>query len=109
MSDEALVHRTVYVDPDVDSILLAQAARDRISKGRMFRHYLEVGMALEARGAERPTLPDSADIRLCMRAVNMHFAFDEALTARSRRLKVSKSYLTRQYLAMGMKALNRPR
>lgn len=107
MSDGGLVFRTVYVDADVDSALLAQAARDGISKGRMFRHYLEVGMALAAKGTQRPTLPDSAAIRLRMRTVYLHFAVDEALAARSWQLKVSKSYLTRQYLAMGMKDLNR--
>jgi len=104
-SQDNLVFRTVYVDPDVDAALRAQAARDAVSKGQMFRKYLETGMAVSARKRRLPPLVDSRDVRLCMRTVFLHPALDMKLEGRAFVMKISKSDLIRQYLRLGMDAL----
>lgn len=101
------VFRTVYVDTDVDAALKAQAARDGISKGHMFRTYLETGMALAARRRKLPQVDDGRDVRLCMRTVFLPPALDEKLEGRAFAMKKSKSDLIRQYLRLGMDALAR--
>lgn len=104
-SSDDLVFRTVYVDPDVDAALRMQAAEDGLPKGKMFRRYLETGMALAAKGRKRPAVPSAKDTRLCMRTVFLPSAVDAALARRALALKTSKMDLIRQYLKMGMGAL----
>jgi hypothetical protein len=108
-SQNDLVFRTVYVDPDVDAALRGQAAREGVSKGQMFRKYLETGMALGAKGRRLPALVDSRDTRLCMRTVFLPPALDTTLEGRAFTMKAPKSDLIRQYLRMGMAALQKQR
>lgn len=104
-SQDDLVFRTVYVDPDVDVALRRQAAEDGLPKGTMFRRYLETGMALAAKGRKRPPVPPAKETRLCMRAVFLPSVVDATLNGRARTLKTSKTDLIRQYLRLGMDAL----
>jgi len=105
VSQANLVFRTVYVDPDVDAALRGQAAREGISKGQMFRKYLETGMALGAKGRRLPPLMDSRGTRLCMRTVFLPPALDTKLEGRAFVMKTAKTDLIRQYLRLGMSAL----
>lgn len=104
-SQEGLVFRTVYVDPDVDAALRKQAVEEGLSKGKMFRRYLETGVALAARRRKLPPLVDSRDTRLCMRTVFLPYALDEKLEGRSILMKKSKTDLIRHYLRLGMDAM----
>jgi hypothetical protein len=104
-SQDNLVFRTVYVDADVDAALRGQAAQEGVSKGQMFRKYLETGMALGAKGRRLPALVDSRDTRLCMRTVFLPPAWDAKLEGRAFMMKTPKTDLIRQYLRMGMDAL----
>jgi hypothetical protein len=61
VSQDDLVFRTVYVDPDVDAALRGQATREVIPKGQMFRKYLDTGMALGAKGQRLSRLWISAE------------------------------------------------
>lgn len=106
-TQDHLVFRTVYVDHDVDAALRGQAAREGISKGQMFRKYLETGMALGVKGRGLPPLMDSRDTRLCMRTVFLPPAMDTKLEGRAFRMRTAKTDLIRQYLRMGMDALAR--
>jgi hypothetical protein len=54
MDTSHMVYRTVYVAPDVDAALRAQADQERVAKGIFFRRYLETGMQLTT---ERRRLP----------------------------------------------------
>jgi hypothetical protein len=101
MSDDNLVFRSVYVDPDVDNTLRAQAARERVSKGEMFRAYLRKGMRSK-RALERVL---DANAVLCMRTVYLPALVDEELRVRALALRVSKSDLLRKYLWAGCKAM----
>lgn len=104
MSDDNLVLRSVYVDPDVDNALRAQAARDQVSKGEMFRSYLRKGMR-SRRALERVL---DANAVLCMRTVYLPALVDEELRARALALRVSKSDLLRKYLWAGCIAIQPP-
>jgi hypothetical protein len=104
-SQDGLVFRTVYVDRDVDAALRKQAAEEGLTKGKMFRRYLETGVTLAARRRKLPPLVDSRDTRLCMRTVFLPHALDEKLEARAILMETSKADLIRQYLWMGMDAL----
>jgi len=104
-SQDNLVFRTVYVDPDVDAALRGQAAQEGVSKGQMFRKYLETGVALATKGRRLPQLVDSRDTRLCMRTVFLPPALDTKLEGRAFVMKTAKTDLMRQYLRLGMNAL----
>jgi len=104
MTDAAMVLLTVYVDPDVDEALRAQATQSGISKGEMFRCYLKAGMARARRRREGVVLMP-ADVRLCMRAVYLPEDLDAKLRARALELRIGKTALIRRFLQLGMAEL----
>lgn len=100
-----MVLLTVYVDPDVDESLRAQAAQSGMSKGEMFRCYLKTGMARARRRREEVVLMPN-DVRLCMRTVYLPHDLDAKLRARASELGVGKTALIRRFLQLGMVAVN---
>jgi hypothetical protein len=99
-----MVFRSVYVDPDVDRALRDQADKAGVSKGEMFRRYLEQGMAVAKAGGKLSALP-AGKAPLTMRTVYLPFRVDESLRGQAFELRTSKSDLLRQFLRMGMQAL----
>jgi hypothetical protein len=93
LSVENMVFRSLYVDPDVDEELQAEARRLGVSKGAMFRRYLERGMAAAA-----PALLPEGQQRLRVRTVYLSREIDELLRSRAFDLRTSKSDLIRRYL-----------
>lgn len=99
-----MVFRSVFVDPDVDRTLRERANEAGISKGEMFRRYLERGMAGAKAGGSLPTLPKD-EVALTLRTVYLPFKVDESLRGQAFHLRTSKSDLIRRYLRAGMHAL----
>lgn len=99
-----LVLRTVYVDPDVDEQLRAEALNEKVSKADLFRKYLVTGIkAVKARPdlfktvASRGTAPT-----LVLRTVHMDPKLDDKLRVEAFDSRTSKNDLMRRYVRVGM-------
>jgi len=103
MTADKMVFRSVYVDPDVDQALRAQAAEAGVSKGEMFRTYLTKGM----RSKRAAGMQLAAGVTLAMRTVYLPADVDDELRKRAFMLRTTKSDLIRKYLWAGMSALQR--
>ncbi|MBV8034326.1 hypothetical protein [Roseateles sp.] len=103
MTTDKMVFRSVYVDPDVDQALRAQAAESGVSKGEMFRTYLAKGM----RSKRAAGMQLDAGVTLAMRTVYLPAEVDDELRTRAFMLRTTKSDLIRKYLWAGMTALQR--
>jgi hypothetical protein len=88
-----MVFRSLYLDPDVDEALKAEAGLLGVSKGVMFRRYLERGMT----SAVRAPLPEGQP-RLRVRTVYLPREIDELLRSQAIDMRTSESDLIRQYL-----------
>jgi hypothetical protein len=97
-----MVFRRVNVDPDVDAAVLADARKEKVSKGEMFRRYLRAGIACLEQGA----MPEarSKDVRLVMRSIYLPVDIDEWLRARAFAKKTDQGQLVRQVACLGMKS-----
>jgi hypothetical protein len=104
MAREKLVFQSIYVEPDVDEALRAQAAKAGASKGDMFRRYLRVGMVQARRRGFHVASPDASQ-RLTVRSVYVPAELDEALRAKAFDMNTTKGELIRQFLRVGMLAL----
>jgi hypothetical protein len=99
LSVEKMVFRSLSVDPDVDEALKAEAGLLDVSKGVMFRRYLERGMA----SAARAPLPEGQP-RLRVRTVYLPSAIDELLRSQAFDMRTSESDLIRRYLRAAVTA-----
>lgn len=102
-SNAPMVFRSVYVDPDVDAAVVADAREGKVSKGEMFRRYLRAGIACVEQG-EVPE-PLARDVTLAMRSVYLSVDIDEWLRARAFAVKTGQSQVLRQVVRLGMKTL----
>ena len=97
-----MVFRSVFVDPDIDKALVAQAEREGIQKGVVFLRYLDKGMELARAGQPLPVV--EANITLALRTVHVPYRTDEQLRVDAFHLRISKMDILRMYLRMGMEA-----
>ena len=101
MHTEGMVWRSVYIDPDVDEQLRAQAKAEGVRQEEMFRRYLSRGMELASAGAARPVL---ADVPVALRTAYLPYQVTETLRVQSYRLGTSTMDLMRQYTRLGAEA-----
>ena len=104
MDSERLVFRTIYVDPEVDASLRAKAASEGISKGLMFRRFLEAGLA-RANRSRTNLVPLKDDVRLAMRSVNVPVALDGRVSTLAFKNRMGWCATVRQLLRLGCEAL----
>lgn len=96
-----MVWRSVYLDPDVDAQLRAQADSEGVKQGEMFRRYLARGMELASDGAALPVLED---VPVALRTTYLSFSVTETLRVQAYRLRTSQMALMRQYTRLGAEA-----
>lgn len=100
MNADNFVLRTVYIDPDLDDALTAEAKTTSTPKAALFRNYLNTGYK------KAHTIKDSeillSDNILVLRTVYLDSAFDDTLRTEAFDMHVPKNNLIRYYLRSGM-------
>lgn len=102
MSTDNFVLRTVYIDPDLDDLLMAEALRTKTSKAELFRYYLATGiLAAKSEPALFNTMAPLSKCVLVLRTVYLDPALDNALRIEAFDTRTNKNDLIRLYLRLG--------